>query len=208
MFTINFRELWSPLSQWLADEMDQLSASAQAKWYAQHNEKGGHTDVSATRVRSTTLSVPVYTHSIPAETNTSSTTPGIRLRLPSKVSALHLKAPFPSGGPFWYGIYAIEMPDVQEGDLLYVTWHPGFVQLISSAHNCAPGGASAPYYEMGNRILLDMSRTTNMSTDATTYFDAADYTVAGVTLLRVNNRDYPVDAPLEGLRYPCWVQVG
>lgn len=47
MFSLNFRELWSPVSNWLTDELDQLAAAAQSKWYPQHDDQGGHTDVTA-----------------------------------------------------------------------------------------------------------------------------------------------------------------
>lgn len=47
MFSLNFRELWSPLSPWLTDELDQMASSAQAKWFAEHDAEGGHGDVTA-----------------------------------------------------------------------------------------------------------------------------------------------------------------
>lgn len=47
MFSLNFRELWSPVSSWLTDEFDQIAASAQAKWYPQHDDRGRHTEVTA-----------------------------------------------------------------------------------------------------------------------------------------------------------------
>lgn len=50
MFSLNFRELWGPVSSWLTDELDQLTAAAQSKWYPQHNDQGGHTAVTADSV--------------------------------------------------------------------------------------------------------------------------------------------------------------
>lgn len=47
MFAWNFREMWGGISQWLKDDLEQLEAAVQAKWNAQHDTQGGHTDVVA-----------------------------------------------------------------------------------------------------------------------------------------------------------------
>ena len=55
MISLQYREFWSKLSGWLADELDQLVLSAQTKWFAQHDGEGGHTDVTAGSVTTGTL---------------------------------------------------------------------------------------------------------------------------------------------------------
>jgi hypothetical protein len=47
VLSLQFRELWAGLNGYLAEEFDQLVASAQAKWHAQHGRDGEHTDVTA-----------------------------------------------------------------------------------------------------------------------------------------------------------------
>jgi hypothetical protein len=183
-----------------------MAAAAQAKWGKQHKADGSHGAVTAASLETDNLRFSdVFTYDVPAETNTSSATPGITLALPRKVSVLYLKPPFPSGGPFWFGIHAITMPDVREGDVLVVARRgSGGPRLISSAFSTTTGGSVN--YPLGNRIALDTARVTSTSTDATHYFDAWDGDVVGVTLLRLNNYDYE-DANY-GDRFPCWVQIG
>jgi cysteine synthase len=48
MFSLNYREMWSEASGWLADELDQIAASAQSKWAAQHDNNGRHRNFHAT----------------------------------------------------------------------------------------------------------------------------------------------------------------
>ena len=49
MFSWNFREMWGAIGL-LGDDLEQAEASAQAKWYAQHDGQGAHADVTATSV--------------------------------------------------------------------------------------------------------------------------------------------------------------
>lgn len=55
MFSLNYREFWASISSRLADELDQIVASAQAHWYPQHDAGGGHKDVTATSVAASGL---------------------------------------------------------------------------------------------------------------------------------------------------------
>lgn len=48
MFSLNFREGLQLLSKVLMEELEQITASAQAKWYPQHDDLGGHGSVTAT----------------------------------------------------------------------------------------------------------------------------------------------------------------
>lgn len=52
MFSLNFRELWASVNGYLTDELDQIVASAQAAWNAQHTASGSHRDVTADSVTS------------------------------------------------------------------------------------------------------------------------------------------------------------
>lgn len=205
MFSLNFRELWSPVSNWLTDELDQLAAAAQAKWYAQHADDGSHSAVTATSVTSASLSLEPYVYHVPEITNTNSATPGITLVLPRKTSVLVLRTPMPLVGPRWFGIHSIQMPGSQPGDVLFVARNTSTPTLIQSAGYPASGGI-APIYPLGNRIFLDTSRTITTTTDGINYFDELPSSCPGVTLVRVDAFDY--ESFTSGNRYPCWVQVG
>ena len=61
MFSLNYREFWSSVSGYLAEELDQIVASAQAKWSKQHDSNGAHTNVTATAVETDTVSASTYT---------------------------------------------------------------------------------------------------------------------------------------------------
>ncbi len=206
MFSLNFREWWSPVSQWLTDELDQMAASAQAKWFAQHAADGTHGDVTADTLTAGRLSIhQPYTYIVPTTTNTSSSAPGVSLRLPRRTSAVVLKKPIGAGVSF-FGVYAFEVEDSQPGDLLAVVVQSGGIYVISSAFNQIPGGAFGPYFPIGNRISLSLSAVTSTTTDSTNYFDALDQRT-GCLLMRVDQYDYE-SSPLGEQRYQCWVQIG
>lgn len=56
MFSLSFREMWSGVSGYLTDELDQIVASAQTRWFAQHDAEGAHADVTATSIESGSVS--------------------------------------------------------------------------------------------------------------------------------------------------------
>lgn len=73
MFSLHFREQIAGIKQVLVAELDQIVASAQARWYAQHTDTGGHGVVTATSltaplVSSTRLVVGAGTHAAAPET--------------------------------------------------------------------------------------------------------------------------------------------
>jgi hypothetical protein len=57
MFSLNFRESLIGLSQSLVDEFDQIVASAQSRWFRQHNAKGEHTILTAASVTTPRLAL-------------------------------------------------------------------------------------------------------------------------------------------------------
>lgn len=206
MWSWNFRDLWG-LTGYLRDDLEQAEASAQAKWAAQHGADGGHASVTADSVRTGRLGTSVYTYTVSTTSNTSSTTPGITLALPSRTSAVVLKKPLGAGVSF-FGIHAFDVPDAEPGDLLSVVLQSPGIYLISSAFNQVPGGGFSPYFPIGNRIALAPSLVTNTSTDTVTYFDMIDNVYhAGCLLMRVSAYDYE-SSPLGEQRYPAWVQIG
>ena len=50
MFALSYREQLAALSRSLLDELDQIVASAQARWFPQHKADGTHGAVTATSV--------------------------------------------------------------------------------------------------------------------------------------------------------------
>lgn len=94
MIALHFRELWSSISQYLTEELDQIVASAQAKWSAQHDEEGGHTTVTATSltgdmVTGTRLALGESPNTTPAETiSLDLVIPVIRPAVPSAIVSL------------------------------------------------------------------------------------------------------------------------
>lgn len=207
MFSWNFRDLWG-LTGYLRDDLEQAEATAQAAWSAQHTSQGAHTDVTADSVRAGAMGCSdVFVYDVPATTNINSDSPGVALVLPRKVSALYLKGPIPSGGPYWFGIHSIEMPDVQEGDLLYIARTNGPFLINSVFAQSLPSGSFPPYVVPGNRLALDTDQVTSHTGDSVHYVDGwVQANPHGGTFLRVNHFDY--DDLTQGLRYPAWVQIG
>jgi hypothetical protein len=208
VFALHYRELWASVSHWLTDELDQLAASAQAKWGKQHNNDGTHGDVTTAALEATSFRASdVFVYDVPATTNINSDSPGVSLVLPRKVSAIYLKGPIPSGGPYWFGIHSIEMPDAQEGDLLYIARTNGPFLINSVFSQSLPSGSFPPYVVTGNRLALDTDQVTSHTGDSVHYVDGwVQANPHGGTFLRVNNYDY--DDLTKGLRFPAWVQIG
>lgn len=206
MFSLNYREFWASVSGWLAEELDQVVASAQAKWGRQHAVDGSHTSITADTVTTDRLTFRnTYTYVVPTTSNTNSSTPGVTLRLPSRTSALVLKKPLGAGVSF-FGVHAIEVPDSQPGDLLAVVVQSSGIYLISSAFCQVPGGAIGPFFPIGDRISLSSANVANLATDGTNYFDTLTQRT-GCLLMRVDAYDYD-ESPLGEQRYQCWVQIG
>lgn len=195
MFSLNYRELWAGTSSWLTDELDQIAASAQAKWGGQHTDSGAHGDVTATSVSS-----PILSLGAPLEM----TIPdayclgnfGIPLVLPRRTSFVSLNA-FPTALT-WASIDSIEVPGVQEGDIL-VVYLRYFVRLNSKAKATYTAGP-------GNRLAMNDATAPDITYSGETFGQttAADIGTA-VTFIRHNRADY-TDSLLD--RFPAWVQIG
>lgn len=208
MFSLNYREMWSGAAGWLADELDQIVAAAQAKWFTQHTGTGAHGDVTASRVASDVWSISApFVYSVPEVTNTSSTSPGTTLMVPRRTSSIVLRAPFPAGATYWYGIHSLNIAGAVPGDIVTVVRNiSGGPLLLSSVGSDSPGGSIPPYYPLGHRIFLNGASASTQTSDSVTYFEGLAVGVKGVTLLRVDAFDY--DVVNSGLRYPAWVQIG
>ena len=204
MFSLHYRELWSSVSAWLTDELDQMAASAQVKWSAQHRNDGTHGDVTAGTLRAQSLATSVYTYVCDGSIETGGESPGIMLSIPAKTSALVLKRA-PGAGVVFDAIHSIDMPNVAAGDLLAVVVQTPGIYLLHSAQAQVPGGSFPPYYPIGNRIALGSSHIASGTTDSVNYFDYLSG-VTGCLLMRVDAYDYE-SSPF-GQRYPCWVQIG
>jgi hypothetical protein len=50
VFSWNFRDLWSGVNGYLRDDLDQIEATVQSRWFAQHAADGSHGDVTADSV--------------------------------------------------------------------------------------------------------------------------------------------------------------
>jgi hypothetical protein len=47
VFSWNFRDLWSGVNGYLRDDLEQVEATVQARWFAQHGDDGAHTQITA-----------------------------------------------------------------------------------------------------------------------------------------------------------------
>lgn len=195
MFSLSYRELWANTSQWLTDELDQMAASAQAKWGKQHTAEGGHGAVTASSLTAPILNLgPTYEHVIPVSECQGDN--GRSLVLPERVSSLIIRT-HPSAGTH-ASIDTIEMPGQQFGDVLAVFPIPS-ARLNSKAIGVYT--TRAP----GHRLMLAPTSVSSVTYGGDTFGQTTTSTVRGLLLMWLDRVDY-TDSLYD--TFPCWVQIG
>jgi hypothetical protein len=205
VFALNFREQIAGIKQVLVDELDQLAASAQARWYAQHDADGGHTQVRAARVEtpSLRLSAPLLRYEIDAARAAGSDAAPVRVDLPrgTTLVELYVDPTAPDVGH----VKEIVVPGAVAGDLLCVVWS-GTSFLHSSART-ATGVAPPAYTErLGDRLRLIRAQTAVYTLGPYNYrVQDATNPPNVATFLRMDA--YDSDISLSAGTHPCWVQI-
>jgi hypothetical protein len=196
VFSLNFRELWSPVSNWLTDELDQMAAAAQAKWFAQHAADGTHGEVTASALQAPVLGLGApLVYRIPlAQTLTNV---GVPIVLPRRTSFVSLIG---DAAGTYASVDSIEVPGAQPGDIL-VVHHGGYVRLNSKA----PGAftSRAP----GNRLIMDSTTAPDITYGGETFgqTNSASRSSICVTFIRHPSADFTNSL---NDSYPAWVQIG
>ncbi len=111
MFSLNFRDMLQGISEALVGELEQIAASAQGKWYPQHDDSGRHTEVTATScVASGLLSGGRLALSESANTTASETVSGtltIKVVSPAAPTAIVSIAPSQSSDITLWGLSTV-----------------------------------------------------------------------------------------------------
>jgi hypothetical protein len=204
MISLQYRELWGSTSKWLTDELDQMAASAQAKWFTQHDGSGAHTAVTADSLSVQALRFsPVVRYTEPSRAvggHTVSST----LVLPAGTRVAVLQT---TSGSASVHYSALRVPSAVEGDVVCVVRGTD-VAFHSSAWNTT--GVTSPYPTMTDRILLNRTGLTQTATGlggAPWVYQSDTDSARAILLMRVDTFDFEGVIPSSKFA-PCWVQIG